>query len=123
MSNSHDNDIPKPAESGPLDLPEYPEIDIQVAKKLGWTDKDFALLDRYNLPAYSTRIDHAWLVVEFIRETISKYVWVDSYQHKWIVQILDAEKGQTRLATGRGETAPLAVCRAFLNLKLEVGKE
>jgi hypothetical protein len=59
--------------------------------------------------------------VEYIRQNISKYVWVDSYQHKWIVQIRDAEKGTNILATGRSnDEVPLAICLAFLALELEL---
>jgi hypothetical protein len=69
---------------------------------------------------YTQDVAAAWQVVEYIRQNISKYVWVDSYQHKWIVQIRDAEKGTNILATGRSDdNVPLAICRAFLALDLD----
>jgi hypothetical protein len=71
MSNSHDNDTPKPAESGPLDLAEIearlkaatPDIDDMTRVSKGATvGLDYVLDDGYNpilAPEAQKFVNHA----------------------------------------------------------------
>lgn len=67
------------------------------------------------VPSYSTAIAAAWLVVEKLRdsdqlESIALGNWEDSRWTKWVVTLRCFADDQD----GRGETAPLAICRAAL---------
>lgn len=86
------------------------EINEQVAAKLGASGK---LQADYPLP-YCTSIAAAWEIVEFVKNDFH----VEIYCHDgkgWDAQFL-AKRKATRLIHGSADTAPEAICLAFLKL-------
>jgi hypothetical protein len=140
MSNT-DNDTPKPAENGPLDLAE------QVALKMGWKkDIDVETSDWFwvdetghtacNLdicinytPAFDRDETAAFQVVRFIH---SKGYWTKLLSHYSPENNHQFMIGAKAEQDGWGwspcdysefaETVPLAICRAFLAWELEEGE-
>lgn len=122
-------------------MPAGAEMDALVAISLfGWSNLQWRDADHYVSPGcgrnssspagyygkgpnmecflthrYSTDIAAAWLVVEKLRdsdqlESIALGNWEDSRWTKWVVTLRCFADDQD----GRGETAPLAICRAAL---------
>lgn len=115
------------------------KINERVARKLGWTKgeesgiwfldmetKPFQTIDirtANNLPNYAERIEDAWELVEYL-----KAPWFFGLKTWGRMNIKDGSASRTFEATfakstqgllGIGETAPLAICRAFLALEAE----
>lgn len=103
-------------------------LDIKVAVKLGWTKKDFELLNVFNLPAYSTQIEKAWITVEHAAEFMyllhlekishKQQGYTDHYgtDGKWNAWFENSKVCFHAV----GDTAPHAICLAFLALELEI---
>lgn len=107
------------------------EINEQVARKLGWTElflsenigcMDIAgkrhLTDRMNstVPKYCERIEAAWEIVG----TFHPRLGMSLYQHLqppygWTCLIYTTMTEEPT-ARERADTAPLAICKAFLKL-------
>lgn len=108
------------------------EINEAVAKKLGWHEKELDLSSPWNptagkhkvlfnpetgnggmIPNYSTDISAAWEVVEL---TIAKgWHWSigDNDQETWFVEV-EGNGGMKNVEVA--DTAPMAICLAFLKL-------
>lgn len=87
------------------------EINEAVAKKLGWDNKPFHGYIRPNMPNYSTDISAAWEVVE--KHQISlKY-----YGEAWDCTLTKLLDGRWINAESTADTAPMAICLAFLKLE------
>jgi hypothetical protein len=110
-------------------------INEEIAKKLGWTDITFSIYNRstgnfpgfvpeksvYNneptllIPDYFHSIEAAWEIVDYLA---NKGLAVQLRQQKNFVhcEITRAE-GVSDWREANAETAPLAICKAFLALK------
>lgn len=102
------------------------ELNEAVARKLGWqimiTGNIPAIMWRGNamnqreVPAYSTSIEAAWEIVEKVQNGNPRYridlSWMDG---KWACRLVTDPTEALKLTFA--DTAPLAICLAFLKLK------
>lgn len=104
------------------------QINIEVAKKLGWTItgecgglkafrnfKENEISEQEYIPAYSTDIRAAWEIVEYLKiklgHKITSTVIVLTDGAQWYCHLQ-----APGLIQGVGDTAPIAICKAFLKL-------
>jgi len=107
------------------------EINEAVARKLGWTKKSFEgrkgfwFKPNYNLPNnipyYCNSIEAAWEVVEWIRinfpEEILRLECVGNEWEFGPTMMCGDEEFISDTTNGRADTAPMAICLAFLKLE------
>lgn len=86
-----------------------PEINEAVALKLGYSSEEASTGEGYD---FSDSIEAAWEVIEKIRQTeLVALCWHDGAWH-CEVNCVDGE----RPIDEEADTAPLAICKAFLKL-------
>ena len=106
------------------------ELDRQVAEALGWFDIE--VIDEFvmgfnpnepgqndwgQIPHYSTSIADAWTLVDIM----VKAGWYPQIAYcadkKWECMIMDLEEDVENSVYRHADTAPLAICLAFLKWK------
>lgn len=96
------------------------EINEVVARKLGWREQNADRFPWMNsqgmelpIPEFCTSISAAWEIVDKIKQTeLFALCWHDGFWHCEI-NCCDGE----REIDEESETAPMAICLAFLKLK------
>lgn len=102
------------------------EINEAVARKLGWISRDFdrnwqrmdigAQIHIDGPPAYSADIRWAWEIVEYLPD-VAIYKWPAGGYAVSIPQANDAGNlSNKRGVQANADTAPMAICQAFLQL-------
>jgi hypothetical protein len=103
-----------------------------VARKLGWnyeprfegdtTGYWNSGVERYiseEMPAFSIDMEDVMMVVDFVEGKYGPCLELTHYAENWLCEFRNRATGRGSLGLGRGSTAPLAICNAFLR----IGKE
>lgn len=100
------------------------EINEAVARKLGWKDDPDGWIQPNGPwfpmpPAYSTKIEAAWEILEHCcSRGFAVKIEQDFGMEFWRATICDDRKIETKCCLHEdGDTAPLAICLAFLKLE------
>lgn len=81
-----------------------------------WRHEDGSLTPRDNMPAYSTDIAAAWLVVELMRADGWQFDLGSNDESEWYAEFVRVIRGPRAAIGGlhTNESAPLAICLAAL---------
>lgn len=96
------------------------EINERVAKRLGWKECQCApehrethksyMPSKHTRPDYSRSIEAVWEVI-----SLPGYFWtISNMTHMWFARY--TQEGGKVLSASYADTAPMAICRAFLRI-------